>query len=114
MTFILFQRDLRMLYGEREVFLREIEHIEDGILLAEVLTMMDGAYHLDNSLAFMHHLLLAIQSDDGEFALYEHTVVHHGMMMPTQFLACREHILHGDQFWTSLQIVGQFHTVPTL
>ena len=82
MTFILFQRDLRMLHGEREVFLREIEHIEDGILLAEVLTMMDGAYHLDNGLAFMHHLLLAIQSDDGEFALYEHTVVHHGMMMP--------------------------------
>ena len=114
MTFILFQRDLRMLYGEREVLLGEIEHIEDGILLAEVLTMMDGAYHLNDSLTFMHYLCLSIESDDGQFALYEHTVVHHRMMMPTQFLACGEYIFHGDQFWTSLQIVGQFHTVPTL
>ena len=55
-----------MLYGQGQIFLREVEHVEDTVLLATVLAMVDGAYHLYDSLALMHHLRLAILSDDGQ------------------------------------------------
>ena len=76
--------------------------------------MVDGADHLYNSLTLMNDLLLAVLSDNGQFALYQHAVVHHRMVVPAQFLSGGEHILHCHQFGTSLQIIGQFYAVPTL
>ena len=55
-----------MLYGQGHIFLREVEHVEDTVLLAAVLAVVDGTYHLYDGLALMHHLRLAILSDDGQ------------------------------------------------
>ena len=75
---------------------------------------MDGVDHLHDSLALMDDFLLAILSDDSQLALHKDAVVHHGMMMPAQFLTCGEHILDSHQFRASLQIVGQLYAVPAL
>ena len=103
-----------MLYGQGQIFLREVEHVEDTVLLATVLAMVDGAYHLYDSLALMHHLRLAILSDDGQLALHQYAIVHGYVVVPAQLLASRKHILHGHQFRTALEVVGQLYTVPAL
>ena len=59
-----------MLNGERQVFLRKVEHVEDDRLCASVLAVVDGVYHLNDGLALMHGLLLAVLADDGQLALY--------------------------------------------
>ena len=46
-------RYLRMLHGEGQVLLREIEHVEDAVLRAAVLAVVYGADHLDDGLALM-------------------------------------------------------------
>ena len=48
-----------MLYGQGQILLREVEHVEDTILRASVLAVVNGAYHLYYRLALMHHLRLA-------------------------------------------------------
>ena len=103
-----------MLHSQREVFLREVEHVEDDGLRASVLAVVDGAYHLYDGLALMHHLRLSVLSDDGQLALHEHAVVHGHMVVPAQLLTGGEHILHGHQFGAALEVVGQFHAVPAL
>ena len=40
-----------MLNSEWHIFLREVEHVEDHILIASVLAVVDGVHHLDNGLA---------------------------------------------------------------
>ena len=83
-----------MLNSQWQTVLREIEHVENDGLLASVLTVVNGVYHLYNGLTLVNHLLLAVLTDDGQFALYQHTIVHHGMVVPTQFLTGGEHLLH--------------------
>ena len=95
-----------MLHGEGQVLLREVEHVEDDGLRAAVLAVVDGVHHLDDGLALMHHLLLAVLADDGQLALHQYAVVHHGMVVPAQLLACGEHVLHGYQFGAAPEIVG--------
>ena len=97
-----------MLYGQRQIFLREVEHVEDTVLLAAVLAVVDGTYHLYDGLALMHHLRLAILSDDGQLALHQYAVVHGYVVVPAQLLASREHILHGHQFRTAPSFVPGF------
>ena len=58
-------RDFGMLHGERQVFLREVEHVENDGLRAAVLAVVDGVYHLDDGLTLMHRFLLAVLTDDG-------------------------------------------------
>ena len=60
-----------MLHGQRQVLLREVEHVEDDVFLAAVLAVVDGVHHLDDGLALMHRLLLAVLTDDGQFALHQ-------------------------------------------
>ncbi len=91
----LFQRNLGVLDSQWQAFLRKVEHVEYDWLGASVLAVVDGVHHLYNSLAFMHGFLLAILSDDGQLALYQHAVVHDGVVVPAQFLAGREHVLDG-------------------
>ena len=72
-----------MLNGEGQVLLREVEHIEDAVFRATVLAVVDGTDHLYDSLALMHDLRLAVLADNGQFALYQHTVIHCHMMVPS-------------------------------
>ena len=76
--------------------------------------MVDCIHHLYDGFTLMNNLLLTVLTDDGQFALHQYTVVHHGVMMPAQFLTSREHILDRHQFWTTLEIVRQLHTIPAL
>ena len=46
----------RVLYGEGQVLLGKIEHVEDDGLGATVFAVVDGANHLDDGLALMYHL----------------------------------------------------------
>ena len=103
-----------MLHSQRHVFLCQIEHIKDDRLRASVLTVVDGVHHLYDGLALMHNLLFAILSDNSQFALYQHTLVHDGMVVPAQLLSCRKFIFYSHQFRTTLQIVGQLYAVPAL
>ena len=80
---MLFQWYLRMLHSQGQTLLREVEHIENGGLGTSVLTVVDGVHHLYYWLTLMHHLLLAVQPDDGQFALHQYTVVHHGVVVPS-------------------------------
>ena len=77
---------LRVRHGQREAFLREIEHVEDGGHGASVLAMVDGSDHLDDGFPLVYDLRSAVLVDDGQFALHQHAVVHHGMVMPVQLL----------------------------
>ena len=103
-----------MLHGQRQVLLREVEHVEDAVLRAAVLTVVDGTHHLHDGFALVHHLLLAVLPDDGQLALHQYAVVHHGVVVPAQLLPGGEHILHRHQLGPPLQIVGQFHAVSAL
>ena len=62
----------------------------------------------------MYYFLLAVLTDNGQFALHQHTVVDHGMVMPAKLLTGREHILHGYQFGTTLEVVRQLYPIPAL
>ena len=103
-----------MLDCQRQTFLRKVEHVEDDGLRATVLAVVDGVHHLDHGLALVNGLLLAVLSDDGQLALYQYAVVHHGMVVPAQLLAGGEDVLDGYQLGPSLQVVGQLDAVPTL
>ena len=103
-----------VLHGQWQTFLREVEHVEDDRLGASVLTMVDGIHHFHDSLAFMHHFVFAVLADDGQFALHQYAMIHHGMVVPAQLLTGRNLVLYGYQFGAALQIVGQLHAVPTL
>ena len=103
-----------MLHGQGQVFLREVEHIEDDGFRASVLAVVDGIDHLYDSLTLVDYFLLAILSDDGQLALHQYTVVHDGVVMPAQLLTSGEHVLHGHQLGASLEIVGQLHPIPAL
>ena len=46
---LLFEGNLGMLNCQGQVFLREVEHVEDHILIASVLAVVDGVHHLDKS-----------------------------------------------------------------
>jgi len=81
-----------MLNGQQGVFLREVEHVEDYVLVTIVLAVVDGVHHFYNGLAFMNNLCLAVKSDDGQFALHQYAVIHSGVVVPAQFLAGREYI----------------------
>ena len=70
-----------LLHGQRQVLLREVEHVEDDGFGAAVLAMVNVAYHLDNGSALMHHLLQTVLADDGQISLHQDTEVHHGMIM---------------------------------
>ena len=48
---LLFEGNLGMLNCQGQVFLREVEHVEDHILIASVLAVVDGVHHLYNGLA---------------------------------------------------------------
>ena len=72
-----------MLHCKGQVFLREVEHIEDDGLGATILTMMNGANHLDDSLTLMNNLRLAILADDCQFSLNQNTIVHGHMVVPS-------------------------------
>ena len=76
--------------------------------------MVDGVHHLHDHLALVYRILPAVLSDDGQLALHQYAVVHHGVVVPAQFLSGGELILHSHQLGPSLQIVGQFHAVPAL
>ena len=89
-------------------------HVKDDGLGASVLAMVDGVDHLYDGLTLMYYFLLAVKTDDGQFALHEYAVVHHRMMVPAQLLPGRELVFHGNQFGTALQVVGQLHAIPTL
>ena len=76
--------------------------------------MVDGVHHLYDCFALMNGFLLAILSDDSQFALHQDTVVHYGVVVPSQLLSGGEHILDGYQLRTALEIVGQFYAIPAL
>ena len=111
----LVQWNFRMLYSKWHTLLREVEHVENDGFIATILTMMDRVHHLDNRFTLMHNLLLAILTDDGQFALHQYTIVHHRMVVPTQLLSYRKFILHSYKLWPSpKRIVVQVpHIVPT-
>ena len=103
-----------MLDSQRQILLREIEHIENDRLVAAVLAVVNGVYHLDNGLALMDDLLLTIPSYNGQLALCQNTVVHDGMVVPTQLLASGEDVFNGYQLGATLEIVRQLDAVPAL
>ena len=103
-----------MLHSQRKILLRQIEHIQYGWLAATVLAVMYCAHHFYHSLTFVYNLCLSIKSDDGKFALYQHTIVHCNMVMPSQLLSGWENVLHSHQLWSACKIVGQFYPIPTL
>ncbi len=105
---------LRIRHRQRQSFLREVEHVEDGGLGASVLAVVDGADHLDDGLARTDDLFRPVLGDDGEFALHQHAVVHHGMVVPAQFLSGGEDIFPYHQFGATLQIVRELRAVPAL
>ena len=79
----LLQRYLWVLHRQGQALLREVEHVEHNGLGATVLAMVDGAYHLYNSLALVYHFLIAVLVDDGQLALHQYAVVRHRMVVPT-------------------------------
>ena len=97
----LLQWNLWVLHSQLFAFLREIEHVEDDVLITAVLTVVDGTYHLYDGLSLMYYLGLAVLSDDGQFTLHQYAIVHYGMVVPAQFLTSREDVLHSHQFWFS-------------
>ena len=66
--------------------LGEVEHVEDDILRAAVLAVVDAVHHLYDGLALMHHLCLTIQADDAQLALHQYPIVHHGIVVPCLFI----------------------------
>ena len=76
--------------------------------------MMYGTYHLNYGLTFVDYFFLSVQPYDCQLSLLHNTVVHDWMMMPTQFLSCRELIAHNYQLRLSLWIVWQQCSVPAL
>ena len=76
--------------------------------------MVDGIYHLDDRLALMHHLFLAVKADDGQFALHEDPVVHHGVVVPAELLPDGYFVLYSHYLGTALQVVRQCHTIRCL
>ena len=70
-----------MLNGQQGVFLREVEHVEDYVLVTPVLAVVDGIHHFDNWLALMYDLGLTVQSYDGQLALYQYAVIHNGVVV---------------------------------
>ena len=76
--------------------------------------MVDGVHHLHDGLPLVYDFLLAIQADDGKFTLDEDTVVHDGMVVPTELLVGGEDILHGDELGAALEVVGEFDAIPAL
>jgi hypothetical protein len=54
-----------MLDSQRQILLREIEHIENDGLVSAVLAMVDGIHHLNYGLALMDDLLLTILTNNG-------------------------------------------------
>ena len=111
---MLVQWNLRMLHGQRQTLLRKVEHVEDNGLGASVLAMMDSVYHFHDNFALSHHFLLAVKADNGQFALYQYAVVHHGVVMPAQFLSGGNLVFHSHQLGTALQVFGQLYAVPAL
>lgn len=111
------ERDLRhserMLNRQGQALLRQVEHVEDGILCSTVLSVVNSAHHLYDGLAFMHHFLLSVLADDGQFSLHKDSVIHYGMVMPAQLLTGRKFVLHDHQLGAARRIVGQFRAVPT-
>ena len=83
-TFVSFllQRYLRMLHGQQGVFLGEVEHVEDYVLVTSVLAVVDGVHHFYYGLALMNNLGLAVQSYDGQLALHQYAVIHNGVVVP--------------------------------
>ena len=65
---MLFQRDLRMLHGQGQVFLREVEHVEDHVFLASVLSVVDRVHHFHDGLALMYDLLFAVHKLEHELS----------------------------------------------
>ena len=61
----LLQRYLWVLHRQRQALLREVEHVEHNGLGATVLAVVDGAYHLHDGFALMHHFLIAVLVNDG-------------------------------------------------
>ena len=110
----LVQWHLGMLHRQWKSFLREIEHVEDNGLRATVLAVVDSIHHLHDDFALIYSLFLAVEADNGQLALYQYAVVHHGVVMPAQLLSGRYLIFHGHHFWVSLQVVGQLGTIPAL
>ena len=111
---ILLYRNLWILHRQRQTLLREVEHIEDYWLRATILAAVNGINHLDNDFTLVYHSYLAVQSYDGQLALYQHSVIHRNVVMPTQLLSWRNDILHRHQFGTTLRIVRQIISIPTL
>ena len=103
-----------MLHSQRQVFLREIEHIEDGRLGASVLAMVDRPDHLDDGFTLMDDLLRPVLGNDSQLSLYQHAIIHHIMVMPSEFLTSGKHILHGHQFRAALWVIRKFRAIPTL
>lgn len=87
---LLLHRDLGMLDGERHPFLREVEHIKDDRFVARVHAAVNGTDHLNDGFPGMHDLLLAVNSDDGQFPLMQNAVVDDGVMMPRKLAADRK------------------------
>ena len=110
----LLYRNLRILHRQRQTLLREVEHIEDYWLRAAILATVNGINHLDNDFTLVYHSYLAVQSYDGQLALHQHSVIHRNVVMPTQLLSWRNDIFHRHQFGTTLRIVRQIISIPTL
>jgi hypothetical protein len=71
-----------MLHSKGQALLREVKHVEDDRLLASVLAVVDGVHHLYDSLALMNGFLLTVLTDDGQFSLYQYSIVYHRVVMP--------------------------------
>ena len=94
------------MHGERLVFLRSVEHIEDYGLVAAVLAVVGGIHHLHDSLALMYRFLLSVLSDDCQVALYKDSEVHDGMVVPSKFLSGGNDVFHRNEFGFPLGVVG--------
>ena len=103
-----------MLDGEWRSLLREVEHVEDDRLVARVHAAVDGTDHLDDCIARVDNLPLAIEPDNRQLALLQDSVVDDGVMVPGQLASDREDVAHHDEFWLPLELVGQGGAVPAL
>ena len=79
-----------MLYRKGHSLWCNIEHNENHRLVTIVFSVVDSAYHFNNGLSLVHHLDIAIDVDNGEFALLNKPKVYHVVVVPCEFLSRRK------------------------
>ena len=94
--------------------LNDIEHDKYYCFGTIILTVVNGAYHFNNGFTLMNHLDIAIDVNDGEFALLKVAKVYHVMMVPSKFLTWRKLIPHRYYLSILLRKTGKVGAIPSL